>query len=228
MAKTAMREFKGYTNKTIDFFVGIRLNNNKAWFEEHKQDYLDFCLKPTRELVHDLVPAMLKIDPHFQTDPKKIISRIYRDIRFSKDKTPYKTRIWFSFKRPGDGWQDAPGYYFEIAYDSYGFGMGMYDPASETMARFRKKITSKPAEFLKAISFLKAKDNIFSVGGESYKKPPKVHVDEKLLKWYMMKNFYFYCDRPLDKILAGPKLVDELEKDFKILAPFYKYLWRLK
>ena len=207
MAENTGREFKGYPKQAIGFFRGIKQNNNKQWFEAHKQDYINYCVKPTWGLIHDLSGPALNIDPYFQTDPHKIISRIYRDIRFSKDKSPYKSRLWFSFKRPGVEWQDAPGYYFEVAHDSYGFGMGMYDPSKETIRKFKAAIAAKPAGFLKAISFFGSKPNIFSVGGASYKRPPKEEVDKKILRWYMMKSFYFYCAyRPVDSLLFSPKL----------------------
>jgi uncharacterized protein (TIGR02453 family) len=220
--------FMGYPGKAVEFFKGIRENNNRDWFEPRKQDYIKYCVKPTWDLINDLAPDVLKIDPNFQTDPSKMISRIYRDIRFSKDKTPYKSRLWFSLKRPGVEWQDAPGYYFEISHDSYGFGMGMYAPSKETMQNFRQAIVARPEEFLKAISFLRSKKNIFSIGGESYKRPPKENVDKRILKWYMMKNFYFYCEKPVDNVVFSPKLADELILAFKTLAPLYRYLWEIK
>ena len=228
MANKEKSEFGGYPKKAVEFFRGIKENNNKAWFEQHKQDYIKYCVKPTWDLINAITDTARKIDPLFQTDPSKMISRIYRDVRFSRDKSPYKTRLWFSFKRSGAQWQDAPGYYFEIAHDSYGFGMGMYDPSKEVIQNFRKAITERPDEFFKAISFFSSKKNMFMLGGESYKRPPKENVDKKILKWYMMKNIYFYYEKPVDNLLFSPGLADEVARGYKILAPFYSYLWKIK
>jgi uncharacterized protein (TIGR02453 family) len=228
MYKIEEPEFKGYDKKAVDFFRGIKNNNNKPWFEAHKADYIKYCLKPTWDLVHDLSAGVRDIDAQLQTDPKRIISRIYRDIRFSKDKSPYKSRLWFTFKRPGDMWQDAPGYYFEISHDSYGFGMGMYDPSKETMQSFKADITEDPEKFMKAISFLNKKNNIFAAGGESYKRPPKEHVDEKIMKWYMMKNIFFYFESPINKRLFSNELSGFVYEGYRTLAPLYKYFWRIK
>jgi uncharacterized protein (TIGR02453 family) len=228
MAKPEENGFNGYTKKAVEFFRGIRENNNRDWFEPRKQDYIKYCVKPTWDLINEITPVMLKIDPLFQTNPQKMISRIYRDIRFSRDKSPYKTHLWFTFKRPGEQWQDAPGYYFEISADSYGYGMGMYDPSKPTMANFRREITEKPDGFFKAVSFLRSRTNIFTAGGDSYKRPPKEKVDEKILRWYMMKNFYFYSEKPADKTLFSAGLAEELKRGYKTLAPLYSYLWKIK
>lgn len=228
MAASDKKGFKGFPKKAVIFFLSIKGNNNKAWFEEHKQDYLENVLKPAQELVRDLSGSMLKIDPQINTNPAKIIARIYRDVRFSKDKSPYKSRLFFTFKRPGDEWMDAPGFYFEIDHESYGFGMGIYDASLETMKTFRAKIEADPAEFFKTTAFYRKKGSMFELGGDRYKRPKFETKNEKLREWFMMKNFYFYCHRPADKILTSPKLEALMEKGYKELAPLYKYLWKLK
>jgi uncharacterized protein (TIGR02453 family) len=84
--------FQGYSPTTITFLNGLKENNNKAWFEENKPDYQKFVLEPSQELVTELAPLMLSIDPKLEVSPKKSISRIYRDVRFSKDKSPYRCK----------------------------------------------------------------------------------------------------------------------------------------
>ena len=228
MTKKTKREFQGFSQQTVDFFRGIKSHNNKPWFEAHRRNYTDFCLTPIQKLVYDLSPAMLDIDPGFNTNPAKMVSRIYRDIRFSKDKSPYKSRLWFTFRRPWVEWQDAPGYYFEVSYDSYGFGMGIYDMSPETREAFRSMLDDRPEEFLKATSFFRSGKNIFDLGGDRYKRPPKREMDKKLLDWYMMKNFYFYCERPVDNLLFSPRLTEFMIASYRTLAPAYKLLWKLK
>ncbi len=220
--------FKGFSQKTTDFFRGIRENNHKSWFEEHRQVYLEYVLKPAHDLVYDLSSLMLKIDPKISVVPSKIVSRIYRDIRFSKDKSPYKTRLFFSFKRPGTEWMDAPGFYFEVDYNRYSFGMGIYDASPATIKAFRESMDSKPSEFLKATAFYRKEGGIFKLGGERYKRPPAGEKDKKLKEWYAMKNFYLYHESPLNRTLYSPKLAKIMEEEYKKLAPFYKYLWKLK
>lgn len=222
------REFKGFSPETTDFFHGIKENNNRSWFEAHKQDYLDYALTPARLLAYDLSKLMLRIDPEIFADPLKIISRIYRDIRFSRDKSPYKSRLFLSFKRRRDDWMDAPGFYFEVDHESYGFGMGIYDASTRTMRAFREAMSESPAEFLKATAFYRRKDCMFRLGGHRYVRPPAEQKDKRLQEWFMMKNFYLYCDRPADKVLYSPKLETLMAKGYKQLVPFYRYLWKIK
>lgn len=91
--------FNGFSPATLNFLRNLKANNNKLWFENNRQDYQTLLMKPLRNLVIDIGPFMLSIDPYFEVLPaiNKTISRIYRDTRFSKDKTPYKTSMWINF-----------------------------------------------------------------------------------------------------------------------------------
>ena len=119
--------FNGFSTDTLDFLRNLRANNHKVWFEDHKQDYQNYVLRPLQDLVTDLSSFMLTIDPLLETRPgvDKTISRIYRATRFSKDKSPYKSTIWITFKQPNRNWKDAPVYFLEICPDAYRFGMGV-------------------------------------------------------------------------------------------------------
>jgi uncharacterized protein (TIGR02453 family) len=234
------KEFHGFFPETTAFFRGIRANNNRAWFEPRKQDYIKYALNPARALAYDLSHLMRKIDPKIYTNPAKIISRIYRDIRFSKDKSPYKPRLFFSFKRPGDDWMDAPGFYFEVDHESYGFGMGMYGASARTMRAFRAAVAEKPGEFLRATAFYRKKNCMFMLGGQKYARLPAApgSVSPDLWRamyrskatgtWGVMKNFYLYHEGRAGSVLYSSKLEALMEKGYSQLAPFYNYLWKIK
>lgn len=100
MAETEEKRFSGFSPKTLKFLRGLKTNNNKAWFQAHRADYEKYVLQPLRDLVIDLGDFMLDIDPFFEITPSvnKTISRIYRDTRFSKDKSPFRSTVWFTFK----------------------------------------------------------------------------------------------------------------------------------
>ena len=223
------KSFKGFSEETLKFLEHLKTNNNKEWFENHKPDYQRFLLEPLKDLVADLGGFMLTIDPRFEIRPavNKTISRINRDIRFSKDKSPYKTTMWITFKRLNKDWKDTPAYFFEISPNSYRFGMGLYSASPETMGQFRKAIDSDPKKFNNAVSFY-FKQNIFVVEGEMYKRIIDTHKPKKVQKWYQRKNLYLACNRKTDKILMSNRLVDDLVSGFRILAPFYHYLGDIK
>ena len=106
----SIEKFAGFTPETFEFFAGLRENNYKPWFEEHKPVYELEVLQPLKALVFAMTPAMYSIDSQMNFRPNKIISRIYRDIRFSKDKSPYKTNMWITFQRMVSDWECYPGF----------------------------------------------------------------------------------------------------------------------
>jgi len=221
--------FTGFTAKTLNFLKNLRANNNKAWFEAHRQDYEQHLLKPLQNLVLDMGAFMLTIDPHFEITPavNKTISRIYRDTRFSRDKSPYRGRMWIAFKRRSKDLSDAPSYFFEISIDSYRYGMGFYSASTDTMRKFRKAIDIKPGEFRKAISFY-PKQRVFVLEGEKYKRVLDENKPEEIQEWYQRRNLYLVCNRPIDNRLFSGKLVDDLISGFGLLKHFFHYLWKIK
>jgi uncharacterized protein (TIGR02453 family) len=217
---------KGFSGATLEFLLALAMNNSKPWFKDHRDEYEKYLLEPMRHLVIELAPAMLRIDPAFETAPEtdKTISRIYRDVRFSKDKSPYRANMWISFKRRTPDWKDSPVYYFEIFPDKYRFGMGYYSPSTQTMTAFRKAILARRSEFTKVISPI---DGVFTLHGDDYKKRPDAPEDPALRAWYMKKNFYLAQNRETDKLLFSPKLAKHVEDGFILLAPLYRFLWSL-
>lgn len=221
--------FNGFSQKTLDFLKNLKTNNNKAWFEAHRGEYQEYLLNPLQDLVVDLTEFMLTIDPHFEIRPVvgKTISRIYRDTRFSKDKSPFKNTMWITFKKPNNDWKDAPAYFFEISPDSYRYGMGFYSASKETMDRLREVIVRKSKEFIKVVS-LYSKQKVFVVEGEKYKRILNDNIPEEFQDWYQRKNLYLVCNRKTDNRLFSRKLLNNLISDFGLITPFYHYLWRLK
>ena len=221
--------FNGFPKRAVDFLRELRENNNKAWFEDHRGEYQEYLLKPLQNLSADLSEFMLTIDLHFEIRPtvNKTISRIYRDTRFSKDKSPFRDTMWITFKRPNNDWKNAPAYFFEISPDSYRYGMGFYSASKETMDRLREMIAKRQKEFLKAISFL-SKQKVFVVEGEKYKRILNNNIPEDFQDWYQRKNLYLVCNRKADDRLFSRKLLKDLESDFSLIAPFYNFLWGLR
>jgi uncharacterized protein (TIGR02453 family) len=222
--KARVYKFQGFSRETLDYlqWAGV---SNKAWYESHREEFKQSVLEPFKELVEDLGPGMLEIDSQFEVTPKvdKTISRIYRDTRFSKNKSPYRSNMWLTFKVPVIDWKISPAYYFEINPESYSFGMGYYEASRECMDLFRKKITGKPAEFQKAIAFFTS-ESAFTLGGEDYKRIEIPPIPEALVPWYRKKSFYLSQVHPVDEILFSSKLVTRLESEFIKLSPLYHYL----
>lgn len=223
------KSFSGFSQHTLNFLQNVREKNSKAWFDANKQIYQDYVLQPLQYLVADLGEAMLDIDPAFEIRPSvdKTISRIYRDTRFSHDKSLFKNNMWITFKRPSKAWKDAPCYYFEIFPNWYRYGMGYYSASPATMDRFREALDENPGEFLTAISFFKSQ-NLFQLEGDRYQRQLKTEHPAEIREWYQHKNFYLACNKEIADVLLSARLVDELIFGFMMLKPLYQYLLKLK
>jgi len=229
MAGKEERKFEGFLPQTFKFFRQLKAHDNKAWFEVHRGDYETYALQPLRDLVVDLGEFMLTIDPDFDITPaiNKTISRIYRDTRFSADKSLFKTAMWISFSRPSVEWVDNPGFFFEISGNFYRYGMGMYSASAKTMAKFRELIDEDARKVSRLISFY-SRQKVFEVGGERYKRILDETKPEKIQEWYQLRNMYLMSTRKIEKRLFSPKLVDEIKGDFKIAVPLYNFLREAK
>lgn len=151
--------FNGFSGETLNFLSSLGANNNRAWFEANKHRCQESLLQPLKNLVSSLGPLMQSIDPHLEISPGRAVSRIYRDTRFSRDKSPYKTNMWISFKRPSKDWKQDPVFFFDLFPDWYRYGM-------QTMDKLRVMIDTRPREFLRAISFY-PEQSIFKLEGET-------------------------------------------------------------
>ncbi len=219
--------FTGFSKETFGFLKELGENNSRKWFDANRRRYEDHVLIPMRALVEELGDFMLTIDPRFEISPavNKTISRIYRDTRFSKDKSPYRNNMWITFKIRSKNWHDRPGYYFEIFPDWYRYGMGFYCAAPATMAKFREMIDEDPDEFKDAISFMK--NGAFEMKGEDYKKIKGEDIPEEIRDWYRKKSFYLTCEgKKMENLFSGG-LVDELIMGFGQSSSLYHYLCKV-
>lgn len=218
--------FSGFSENTIHYLISLGQNNNKVWFEENREAYEEHVLNKFKALVSELGPYMLELDPYLDIKPNKCISRIYRDVRFSKNKAPYRNNMWISFKRPNREWKTEPTYYFELFTDGYRFGMGFYDMPRELMDEVREKIAGGDKAFIKMVKAFE-KQKLFRLEGQCYKRSLKDDIPEELKTWYQRKEIYFVCDRKIDELLFTNELVQELITSFKALLPIYDYFLKL-
>lgn len=215
-----------FTPESFSFLSEVKRENNKGWFEAHRSAYEKTLLNPFRELVTVLTPLILSIDPEIEVRPviNKTISRIFRDTRFSRDKSLFRDSMWFIFKRPGSDWsRSIPGFYFEIMPGRYRYGMGYYSAAPKIMEAFRQKIDDKPEQFHTIIDTIN-RDGRYDLEGEEYKRPPVCVHDAFIRNWYSKKSFYLACNRSPDDLLYSGKIIKELESGFLLLAPLYSFL----
>jgi len=218
----SLEKFSGFTPETFRFFNDLKENNYKPWFDEHKLTYQEEVLYPMKALAQALAPAMYAIDPQINMNPNKVVSRIYRDLRFSKDKSPYRTNMWMSFQRLLTDWQSFPGYYLEIAENSYQYGMGMYMATKKEMDIFRSRIEYDPDFFYKMTKDLINKQG-FIIGGDLYKRPIPNELPEYFQTWVQRKSIYLYKDLPLGEEMFNENFIAYMDREYTLLQPLYEY-----
>ena len=223
-----MKTYNGFSNISQKFLLDLANNNNREWFAENKHIYKDYVESESIQLFAAVADTMQLIDPSFEIEPKpaKVLSRIYRDIRFSKDKTPYRTNIWFSFKRSGREWKEYPAYFFELSANSYSYGMGYYEANKNTMDRLRLEIEENPEAVFSMMDNL-VRNTKFQIEGDKYKKILNPNIDERLAALYQSKNIYLICTTELSDYAETKDLDMELQEQFLMTTEFYQFLNRL-
>lgn len=218
---------QGFSIETVKFLYELKENNNKQWFDENRDRYRKVLLEPMQQLTLVLGPHMLSIDPLLEINPRRAISRINRDVRFSRDKSPYRPNMWIAFKRIYQDWKAEPVYFFEIFPDYYRYGMGFYSIPRETLHKLRDMIDEHSKEF-KRIHDLYKNQSTFTIEGEKYKRIINPDLPADLNEWYQRKEIYLTCNRDIDKRLYSPELAEDLISGFKLLEPIYRFFLKLR
>lgn len=212
--------FSGFSKKMPAFFRSLEKNNTREWFTPRKELYETEVRQPMIELV-TLVNEDLKkfaID-NALADPKRAIYRLYRDTRFSKDKTPYKTHIAATFARKGLPKHCGAGFYFAISHKSVEVAGGMYMPGPAELAVIRRAVVEDASKFLKLVNAKPLVKKLGVLAGEKLKRPPKGFEDAPpaLAEFLKHKQWYFYVT--LDaKLALSPRLRREVVERFAVMS----------
>ena len=219
--------FTGFTEETYAFFWDLAFHNSREFMEANRARYREHVYLPLVALTEEILPAALELDPRFNARPQSCVSRINRDTRYSKDKSPYRDHAWIAFRMPGTYLSDNFCLYAEINRDSYGYGVGMYGPNPPMMAAFRERMLAHPDEFLR-LAERKAMTDVFRLEGEEYRKVRFPHEDGRLEPYLNRKNLGFCFSSADLKRTFVPELADEIRSGFALLRPVYRFLMGLQ
>jgi len=142
-----------FTNKTFSFLSSLAENNTREWFAAHKQDYENYVREPALDFISDMAETMPLISPHFRALPKKVggsLMRVQRNLRFSRDKTPYKTNIGIQFRHEVGKDIHAPGYYVHIEPGECFVAAGLWHPETDVLFKIRGAIAQNAEAWVKA------------------------------------------------------------------------------
>ncbi|MCL2278549.1 MAG: DUF2461 domain-containing protein [Oscillospiraceae bacterium] len=211
--------FEGFSPRTFDFMLNLRFNNNKAWFDEHKDEYLCDFLSPMKALGQEVFGRISGDYAKHGFIHK--VARIYKDARRVRDGEPYRTNLWFSIERPSEEWTSTPVFWFELSPEEWTYGLGFYRALPMTMAKHRARIDSNPKAFEKLITPLGKQDEFVLDGPEYARK--KTAPTEKTAQWYNLKTFALISNNPISDELYSSELVERLVSGYTFLMPFYDY-----
>ncbi len=219
---------KYFTRDGLRFLEELKSHNEKAWFEANKSRFETGVRDPAMKLVTDIAPKLKKVSKHFVADTRSnggSVSRIYRDTRFSKDKSPYKTAMFIHFFHGGASDEARPGLYLHIEPGGSTVGGGIWNPAPAALEKIRRAIVDSPAQWKKARAGAEA-DVGCTMRGESLKRVPKGFDPEHPFA-EDLKRKDFGLSLPLsDAVVTGGDLIGEIERGFKASSPVVAFVCR--
>ncbi|MBL1277591.1 MAG: DUF2461 domain-containing protein [Ectothiorhodospiraceae bacterium] len=181
-----------FSKSTFTFLTDLSRHNQREWFNDNKQRYEECVRGPALAFIDDIAPELQLIAPRFLAIPKKVggsLMRVHRDVRFGKDKTPYKTNIGIQFRHEVGKNIHAPGYYLHLSPHECFFGVGIWRPDSSALGDIREAIRDKGEKWLAAKDEPTFQEH-FALGGESLKNAPRGYAkDHPLLKDLKRKDF---------------------------------------
>lgn len=203
-----------FTPALFAFLRDLAANNEREWFQDHRGRYLEKVQQPALDFITDFGAPLLKLSPHFRADPRPTggsLFRIHRDVRFSKDKNPYKTAVGIHFRHEAGKTAYTPGYYLHLDQDGSFVGVGLWHPDNPTLKRLRAKVAGDPGSWRKM-----AADRDFSarftISGESLKRPPRdFPADHPLVEVLKLKDYTAFAPLTRKQITSADFLAEFTE-----------------
>ena len=207
-----------FSEELIDFLVGLSANNEREWFNARKDVYETVLREPALEYIRQVGGPLADISPHIRASDRKqggSLMRIYRDVRFSRDKSPYKTNVGIQFRHESGKDVHAPGYYVHISIEECFIGAGSWMPDRDALLAYRRAVSEHPREWL-ALKEL-AETSEWSIDGhhDMLKRPPRgFSADDPMIEDIKRKHFIVTHRMEIEDVTA-PDFVDYTIDRFK-------------
>jgi len=210
----------------LAFLKKLKKNNNRNWFEEHRHEYEEDFLKPAQAFVEIMEMHLIEIKPSFQAIPKidKSIFRLHRDVRFSKDKKPYKTNLGIFFWEGKGKKMESSGLYFHVDPESSFISVGMYEFTKEQLKRYRETVATEPKarELDRILKNIEKKG--YAIGGKNYKQVPRGYdKNYKFSELLLYESIYAFDEKDVN-FLDGKDPVKLSIKTVIDLLPLHDWL----
>jgi uncharacterized protein (TIGR02453 family) len=212
----------------FNFFRELKANNDRDWFEVNKQRYETHVKEPLLQFISDFGVRLAEISPHYIADARTnggSMFRIYRDVRFSKDKSPYKTAAGLQFRHESGKDVHAPGFYLHLEPDGVFAGVGIWHPNTQTLNKIRDTIVAAPDRWQRAVSD-EAFRSCFELSGESLKRPPKGYDADHLYVEDVKRKDFIAAASFSEADACDPAFIDRYAAVCQRAAPFMEFLTR--
>lgn len=211
-----------FTPQTFRFLKDLAGHNDRAWFADNKPRYEAHVRDPALRFIEDFAVRLKRISPHFHAGPRSLF-RIHRDVRFSKDKSPYKTHTGIHFRHDTGKSAHAPGFYLHLEPGSVFAGVGIWHPDASTLRQIRSEISEQPDRWTRASRSRKFVDT-FELAGDRLTRPPKgFDPEHPHIEDLKRKDFIGVCTLT-QRFVTAPELPDALAGLFGAGRPLMSFL----
>jgi uncharacterized protein (TIGR02453 family) len=216
--------FPGFSPDALTFLRGLKRNNRRDWFQPRKEQYESLIKAPMLQLIDCLNAEFGRFAPDYVTAPEKSVYRIYRDTRFSPDKTPYKTHISAIFPRNSAVKREGSVFYFHFTEkEVLAFG-GVYAPDRDELLAYRGLLSERYQDFEDILRNPALRRALGGLQGEQLSRTPKGYPTDHPAEG-LLRHRQWYLESTLDiKLLTTPRLLPALARSFALMAPFVEFL----
>jgi uncharacterized protein (TIGR02453 family) len=214
------------TPELFSFFRELKENNNRDWFEANKQRFEGQVREPLLQFINDFGLRLAEISPYYLADARKSggsLFRINRDIRFSADKSPYKTHAGIQFRHESGKDVHAPGFYLHLEPGGVFAGVGIWQPDNPTLTKIRDAIVDTPDQW-QAICQAEPFRSTMSLGGDSLKRPPKGYDPEHPLIEDLKRKDFIASAAFSEAEACAPDFIDRFAATCRAAGPFVGFL----
>ncbi len=220
--------FSGFNDDFWEFFTDLKQNNNREWFAGNKTRYQEIVVSPISNFIAAIGPRLHKISPHYNADPrpnKGSMFRIYRDVRFSKNKQPYKEHAAAQFRHRLSKDAHAPGYYVHLEDGNIRFGGGIWTPPSDVLQKIRERIVERPEAWQAVIEDKDIIAQFSGIKGDGLKRPPRgFDIGAPHMNDLKRKSFFAIKSFTNTNITRSANFADEVIEAFEAATPLMYFI----
>ncbi len=210
----------------FSFLTELKENNTREWFADNKERYEELVREPALRFIEDFREPLRHISPHFEASAKTVggsLFRIHNDVRFSKDKTPYKTHVGIHFRHERAKDAHAPGFYLHLESRNCFTGAGLWRPETKLAYKIREYIAANPDKWVSILDAGAFADN-FELQGDSLKRPPKGFDPEHVLIEDLKRKDFIAISTLTQREVTSPSFLDKFQERMALSADFMRYV----